>query len=492
MPTRLLSIASTQAEYVMLHDTLLATQSHETQIQHPYAALSYCWGDIAPRFKLTKECIDEARNGILVKRLPRTLQDAILIARTMGTPYIWIDSLCIIQDDEEDKKRELPKMVDIYSGAAVVISAAASKTCEDGFLQPRDISSLLKSVYKLAYFASDDGPKKGFVMLSEGATTDMHDMEHIDQRCWTLQEHIQAVATLRFGSRQVRWSCQQTDFIDGGIDAPVNNDANDETFNTALFDGSYYKRHPRLAESLSPKRFDHVCNDWMDLVEHYASRSLSNPNDVLPAFSAVPQTWARLTKGQLGAYWAGLWEKDLPRQLLWHMSTPMSQADMTTLKPSWSWACCPGRPRVFTRLWCYDRKIEIVDCTIELLDPRWIYGSVVSGILTVKGRTRPLADLSCYFDRVDENGPDEQPEDCSRIRWDVKNEEESRSLWCLEVVRTDELSSFSAKAHGLVLFLNEDGTFNRAGYYEHPVDWLTNFLEMNAPVENITRTITIV
>ena len=133
----------------MLHDTLPATQSHETQVQHLYAALSYCWGDIAPKFKLTTECIDEACSGIFIKRLPRTLQDAILIARTMEIPYIWIDSLCIIQDDEEDKKRELPKMVDIYSGAAVVISAAVSKTCEDGFLQPRDMSSLLKFDYNL-------------------------------------------------------------------------------------------------------------------------------------------------------------------------------------------------------------------------------------------------------------------------------------------------------------------------------------------------------
>ncbi|KFH40643.1 hypothetical protein ACRE_086520 [Hapsidospora chrysogenum ATCC 11550] len=168
MPRRLLSIASTHAEYVMLHDTPPATQSYEAQAQYSYAALSYCWGDIAPKFKLTTECIDKARSGILVKTLPKTLQDAILIARTMEIPYIWIDSLCIIQDDEGDKKRELPNMVHIYSGAAVVISAATSRTCEDGFLQPRDVSSLLKFVYKLPYFPTDDGPQKGFMEVDEG------------------------------------------------------------------------------------------------------------------------------------------------------------------------------------------------------------------------------------------------------------------------------------------------------------------------------------
>jgi hypothetical protein len=70
--------------------------------------------------------------------LPRTFQDAVLVTRRLGVKYLWIDSLCIIQDDVEDWQTESGKMADIYSDAYLVIGANRSADCNGGFLDPQD------------------------------------------------------------------------------------------------------------------------------------------------------------------------------------------------------------------------------------------------------------------------------------------------------------------------------------------------------------------
>lgn len=495
MPARLLNIASAQGDNIALCDNLPKTQSPETQADYPYVALSYRWGPSPtpenPIYTLTTDCIEEARQGIAISNLPKTLQDAIYVARVMEVSYMWIDSLCIIQDDNSDKRREIPKMVSIYSGAAAVVSAAASETCRDGFLQPRDISKLLGTIHKFPFYPTEHGPRQGFAYLSEGATTDKDQVELIDKRCWTLQEHIQAVSLLRFGSRQVRWTCQGFQRIDGGIDVELpHDDINTEIFSLSDFSYIYSETTEELEEIFGHiDKWKGLLDEWHGLVQQYTSRSLSDPNDTLPAFAAVAQVWAQRTGGRLGTYRAGLWDFDLAGQLLWYLSTPMV-LENKRLNPSWTWASCRGAPLRRNTCLFNNYEITVLSCNIELDDPNFVYGSVVSGELTIKARISPIRELSDFFHSPEKDSLVELPKEDLGIFWDVQNAHQSRSLWQLEIIRRK--GQHQTNVRGLILSKGEDGRFQRVGYFDRDIDAGTEWLERTFPVKNEPQIITLV
>jgi hypothetical protein len=99
-----------------------------------YATLSYCWGKMK-QVMTTRETLATFTNGIEVGTLPKTLRDAISSTQQLQIPYLWIDSLCIIQDDQDDMTREISRMPQIYKNAVVTISAAIAQDCGEGFLK---------------------------------------------------------------------------------------------------------------------------------------------------------------------------------------------------------------------------------------------------------------------------------------------------------------------------------------------------------------------
>jgi hypothetical protein len=129
LPTRVLDLSSDGGiEKVKLHI------SHGEKGQ--YTSLSYCWGS-TPQMMTNKSTVSSFIDGIEVEKLPRTLRDAIFSTQKLGIPYLWIDYLCIIQDDEDDKGIEISKMPKIYKNAIVTISAASAPDCGMGFLEDR-------------------------------------------------------------------------------------------------------------------------------------------------------------------------------------------------------------------------------------------------------------------------------------------------------------------------------------------------------------------
>jgi hypothetical protein len=97
------------------------------------AALSYCWGEEQPSATLNSNLSTYLLNGIDTSLLPQTIQDAVTVTRRLGIQYLWVDSLCIIQDSDDDKAHEIGRMSQIYSNAYVTISASSSAKCTTGF-----------------------------------------------------------------------------------------------------------------------------------------------------------------------------------------------------------------------------------------------------------------------------------------------------------------------------------------------------------------------
>jgi hypothetical protein len=84
----------------------------------PYVTLSHCWGFI-PIFTLKSTSYHELKSGFQISLLSKTFQDAIAVTRALGYEFIWIDSLCIIQDSKDDWNLEAPQMQSIYRGAVL-------------------------------------------------------------------------------------------------------------------------------------------------------------------------------------------------------------------------------------------------------------------------------------------------------------------------------------------------------------------------------------
>jgi hypothetical protein len=150
-----------------------------------YVALSYCWGEDQP-YMTKKSNLQEKTMAIPMAELGQTIQDAIVTNRKIRIPYIWIDALCIIQDDEDGKMNEISGMGDLYRRATVCIAAASAERVSEGFLQPRPKP---KSI-RFPFYTPESG--RGMVCLlrhewvgSAGISGDA-----LDFRGWCFQEAL--------------------------------------------------------------------------------------------------------------------------------------------------------------------------------------------------------------------------------------------------------------------------------------------------------------
>ena len=150
-----------------------------------YAALSYCWGGYREYVTLSTD-VAARHQSIDVSNLPQTLKDALFFARKLDLDYIWIDSLCIVQDDREEWSQQAALMANIYSSAYVVLAATRAKDATKGFLQPHQtpyIFSHANHPFNLYAQLSQDPTLGGAVYL---------DHTPVFQRGWYLQETLLA------------------------------------------------------------------------------------------------------------------------------------------------------------------------------------------------------------------------------------------------------------------------------------------------------------
>ncbi|EHA50233.1 hypothetical protein MGG_14884 [Pyricularia oryzae 70-15] len=108
-----------------------------------YAALSYCWGNVVPVCRTTRDSHGQNMVSIGVSTIPKTFIDAFQVVRRLGLEYIWIDALCIMQDDPIDWATEAGNMYDIYHNAHVVIASLHGKDANSGLFcktEPTDKS----------------------------------------------------------------------------------------------------------------------------------------------------------------------------------------------------------------------------------------------------------------------------------------------------------------------------------------------------------------
>jgi hypothetical protein len=345
----------------------------------PYAVLSYCWGQ-DQIFKTLKSNVWTVPRAM--KDLPQTIQDAVLVTRQLNFDYLWVDSMCIIQDSEEDKSTLIGQMHKIYACAQVTIAASKASKCSEGFLAPR--SNIPQFRISIRYRSGKNTAERlGSVILMPSAD---RSVEPIVTRGWTLQESLLSRRILSYGSRQLRWYCAMDEDCDGGVlDRDSANYASFQSLEEIVID---YPRRRLKSKSL-PK--DPTSLPWLEIVEQYTKRNISVPSDKLVAISAVAQRLATLTEGTWGRYYAGIWEERFFEQLLWAMSTgEIARRPAEERAPSWSWAAVDGRPKwpwiehlVTAKISC-----KLINVVTHPLRSDQAFGAVTTGRLRVSGKVK--------------------------------------------------------------------------------------------------------
>ncbi|KAF2815763.1 heterokaryon incompatibility, partial [Mytilinidion resinicola] len=120
--------------------------------------------------------------SISMGKLPRALQDAVKVCRELSIRYLWADTLCIIQDDEDDWQKEASNMGEIYSNATVTLCALASTSCNQSFLERRVFQSWFTFV-----FTTIDPRDSPSHLTHIGI--DMQ-LSKWNERAWTYQEYM--------------------------------------------------------------------------------------------------------------------------------------------------------------------------------------------------------------------------------------------------------------------------------------------------------------
>ncbi|KAK8112073.1 heterokaryon incompatibility [Apiospora kogelbergensis] len=284
LPARLIDLGTAEnassCRLVLTH----AGQNDPSLQQSGYASLSYCWGnanEAACQYKTGKDNLAERLSGFDIMDTTAVVRDAATVCRTIGIRYLWVDAVCIVQDDKDDWERESQKMSFIYQNAAATICPISSDSCLEGFLHRTSHSVQVPFRSKV-------------------------------------NEAIQGEFTLRYTNANA-------DFM--RIGNPVISTLEAWSRGGVCFNERFYY------------------DQWMTMLEMYSILELSYETDRLPALSGLASYFKKALPRD--KYLAGLWERDIHRQLFWNIDGTLrgsledllltfGQINGNYIAPSWS------------------------------------------------------------------------------------------------------------------------------------------------------------
>ncbi|KAH9475660.1 hypothetical protein JR316_0011219 [Psilocybe cubensis] len=503
LPTRLIDCSNPK------HLKLVKTSG----MQGSYCTLSYVWGEPQPH-RTTKENFGAYTKKIDSAHLPKTILDAIHITRLLGIQYLWVDSICIIQDSEEDKLVEITRMGHIYRHSYLTIVAACSPRDGAGFLGPRPPvppSQFPRDTeFPFPCFPNQGGtalpPVIGKVKMSPIAFyTELDDsfdkwsdyfpaMEPVNERAWCLQEYAMSPRSLVFTYHTVQFHC-----ITGG----------------AQNVGGSYNSHPDR-EDLLPQNFffsDFVKTSgmpvrgsqewvsvrraWNAVLREYTRRSITNAEDTFVAFAGIAQVFQTVLGGD---YLAGLWRNTLLSDLLWFKFADMDMARPKIYRaPSWSWASVEGAivpGKLFDReLHATETLAEVISCTVLLRYPEHPFGETKEGTLLLRARLEECrwnirSSKFIYHKRTTQSNTDDSNQKIIGTGYiDSKDDQDVHDVYAIPIyMDKDEVEgsiivaklSDGDKESGMI------GKYRRIGYFDsHRMECSTNWLKLAPVVEVI-------
>ncbi|TGO42849.1 hypothetical protein BHYA_0005g01150 [Botrytis hyacinthi] len=357
---------------------------------------------------------------------------------------MWIDSICIIQDDIADWERQSALMADIYSGSLLNIAAAHGRDSQTGLFNARFAQlhaeypgsrvqetiapfEELKILDKTGLAHDLEGSGPFFIRPSLSTTHDRHSLFHgngksmapLNTRGWVYQERILSPRTVSFYATQLIWQCRMERWCECTriSELPQRNSTRMITGDGAMIRSLLYKNNKQ--------QLNEILNNWYSDIENYAVLQLTKEEDRLPALSGIASRTFKALNQLLKSissqgsedlqdpqYIAGLWKIHKgdgslsPRGFLWHFfrGSRSLKRPKKFVAPTWSWASvvCQGtnNGRAMNTFYipdqCADNSftIEDVSCMVEGVNP---YGAVSAGKLKVRGKLILAGDIRDFY-----------------------------------------------------------------------------------------------
>jgi len=318
-----------------------------------WIALSHCWGGIV-EYVTTKKTLGTRHRGMPLDELPATFRDAVLITRSLGVQYLWIDALCIVQDSKDDDwPKEASRMRHYYLNSVLTIAAMNAENSKKGFLQKRiprfePINLLLKSDiigWEGNVYIRETHPRSGLFQQAVVPST-------LVTRGWTFQETCLPPRTLNFTTSGLVFECL-THEVREWLHDPITpgselklliRPSSEEGHVTMQLDAGVGENQFKCDRPAVRASATSMYESWEQVVFYYSERSLTYPSDKLPAMSGVASFFSSQLPGD--KYLAGLWESRLLEELCWHISNfdkVPSSRPLEYRAPSWSWASIDGQ-----------------------------------------------------------------------------------------------------------------------------------------------------
>ncbi|PQE26795.1 heterokaryon incompatibility protein [Rutstroemia sp. NJR-2017a BVV2] len=321
LPTRVLNVGN-PGEDVVLVDS--------RGLEGPYVILSYCWGQGAT-LKTTPSTLAARQLRIPHEDLPLTLRHAVDVTRQLQVKYLWIDALCIIQEQNPptDWLAESGKMLDYYRNAYVTIGNLDGEASSSGFLFPRKDTLLEIPGNQDIAFRLNPPRRSDSIYFDSVLVT----------RAWCLQERLISTRLLLFGRDQIFWECRTCCESESEVvvsERKLKYTGAIQGKQVEALDSEMVQVLASLGTGHMPLRDS--MNIWYTIVQQYSSRRLTVASDILIAISGVANDIQRRTGYD---YMYGHWKQDWCKGLVWSRR-PRPDAKVTGA-PSWSWASQTGK-----------------------------------------------------------------------------------------------------------------------------------------------------
>ncbi len=454
MPTRLLDVSSTETTA----DTIALVECTNIPSDLEYMTLSHCWGS-KTIISLTQTNIGNLRSGISVSKLPRTFQDAIIVAGWFRCQYLWIDSLCIIQDSVEDWRKESAAMRHVYKNARLNIAATGAADSSLGLFVDREPSLISTGLISVGW----DGklPKGDFHFYLRRIWEQGINRAPLNKRGWVVQERYLARRNLHFGSESMFFECHELEACEtfpAGLPT---------TFHTHVM--NRFKAVDLPNDQMPTARGIPLLESWKKIVVAFMACDFTYPSDKVVAFSGIAEEFGSRSND---IYLAGLWKNCFfTEQLLWYVNDKkqvngqLSARPLMYRAPSWSWLSIDAR--INFDIMFQPTLVEILEVNVKLADNNNPTGEVRHGVVSLYAHLkcanfRAVADRRGIFELHDEEN---NQKGSVVLRFDEVAIRPTQSF-CLPVIFYRNPSRDILKGLLLAPKGGKAMEFNRVGYFE--------------------------
>ena len=255
---------------------LYAAHDEEQGSRPSYATLTHCWGPSGIEAATTQQNYGRRLQAIEVESLPRTFQHAIIATRRLGLQYVWIDGLCILQDDAEDWLKECNRMGSIYANCTINLVAAAADGSSVGCFFNRGLGSERAVNLHLRLEESSE-EKTLFCCIPSGRPEPSPKDSITVKRAWCFQETYLAPRNLYFFKSELAWECRT---ISASEDFSIGHGSSYDPL-------KFLRRGPCKA---SVTDWCHI-QQWVVLVIEYSRAKLNFSKDKLVAMSGIAKAF---------------------------------------------------------------------------------------------------------------------------------------------------------------------------------------------------------